>query len=180
MEGTIGEIRVFAGNFAPLNWQFCDGSSLSIAENETLYSLIGTIYGGDGSQSFNVPDLRGRIPIGTGQGPGLPNVVLGQLAGSETVSMSTGQMPSHTHITGAASLSLPAYIGATTSSSPTGAVLAGLTGAYSAQGSDTNLKAQNAPVTLAPVGNGNAFSIMQPYLTTNYIICVLGVYPNRN
>lgn len=180
MEGTIGEVRLFAGNFAPLNWQFCDGSSISIANNDALYALIGTIYGGDGVQTFNVPDLRSRIPIGTGQGPGLPNIVLGQLAGSESVTMTTGQMPVHTHAGQPASLSIPAYTGADTSATPTGAVLAGLAGAYTALEPDTNLKADTAAITLAPTGQGNPFSIIQPYLTTNYIICVQGIFPTRN
>jgi len=180
MEGTIGEVRLFAGNFAPLYWQFCDGRSISIAEYEALYALIGTTYGGDGVQTFNLPDLRSRIPIGTGQGPGLPNVILGQAAGSETVTMNTSQMPAHIHLGNPATLAIPAYTGTDVSATPTGAVLAGLTGAYSTLGSDTNLKPETAPVTLAPTGQGNAFSIMQPFLATNYIICLEGIFPSRN
>lgn len=181
MEGTIGEVRLFAGNFAPMYWQFCDGSTLSIGEYDALYALIGTTYGGDGVQTFKVPDLRSRIPIGTGQGPGLPNVVLGQASGSEQVSMSTLQMPSHTHaVATPATLSLPAYIGGTTTSSPTGAVLAGLAGAYSTSDPDTSLKAQPAAVTIGATGGGQPFSIIQPYLATNYIICVMGIFPSRN
>jgi microcystin-dependent protein len=179
MEGTIGEIRIFAGNFAPLNWAFCNGSSMSIANYETLYVLIGTIYGGDGVQTFNLPDLRSRIPVGTGQGPGLPMVNLGQIGGAESVTMNTGQMPSHNHL-GTGSIAIPTYGAADTLGSPTGSILAGLTGAYSSSPADTALKADTSAITLAPTGQGNPISIIQPYLSTNYIICLQGIFPSRN
>lgn len=179
MEGTIGEIRVFAGNFAPLNWAFCNGASLSISGNEALYTLIGTTYGGDGQVTFNLPNLCSRIPVGTGQGPGLPNIVLGQFAGSENVTMLSTQMPAHNHI-GTGSISIPTLGEADTSGSPTDAELAGFPSAYSTEGADSALKAETSTVTLAPTGQGQPFSIMQPYLAANYIICTVGVFPFQN
>jgi microcystin-dependent protein len=179
MEGNIAEVRLFAGNFAPRGWHFCDGTQISIAENDALFALIGTTYGGDGVQTFNLPDLRGRIPVGTGQGGGLPNVVLGQSSGSESVTMSTSQMPGHNHL-GTATIATPALAGAGTVGTPSGSILAGLAGAYSTQPGDTTLKAETSPVTLAITGQGTPFSIMQPYLSTNYIICMEGIFPSRN
>ncbi|MDX6183219.1 tail fiber protein [Flavobacterium sp. Fl-77] len=179
MEGTIGEIRIFAGNFAPLAWSFCDGSTLSISGNEALYTLIGTTYGGDGVQTFKVPDLRSRIPVGTGQGPGLPQMILGQVGGAETAVMSSNQMPAHTHM-GTGTVSIPAYSLADTAGSPTNAELAGLTGAYSTETADTSLKPETSTVNLAAAGQGIPFSIIQPYTSANYIICVEGIFPTRN
>jgi microcystin-dependent protein len=179
MEGTIGEIRIFAGNFPPLYWSFCDGSTLSIAEYSTLYSLIGITYGGDGTETFKVPDLRSRIPVGTGQGLGIPRVVLGQIAGSETVTMTVNQMPSHDHA-GTGRIAIEAFEGTDSSGSPTGSSLAGLAGAYSTQPADTTLKPETSAVTIQPTGQNNPFSIIQPYTAANYIICLVGVFPSRN
>ncbi len=179
MEGTIGEIRVFAGNFAPLNWAFCNGATLPIANYEALYTLIGTIYGGDGQTTFNLPNLSSRIPVGTGQGPGLANVILGQLAGSENATMTSNQMPSHNHL-GSGSISIPTLSEADTSGSPTDAELAGLAKAYSTEAADSFLKAGTSTVTLTAAGQGVSFSILQPYLATNYIICTVGIFPSRN
>ncbi|MBS7255794.1 phage tail protein [Flavobacterium branchiicola] len=179
MEGTIGEIRLFGGNFPPANWAFCNGASISIAENETLFALIGTTYGGDGQVKFNLPDLRGRVPVGTGQGPGLPNVVLGQVGGAETANMSIGQMPTHNHVA-TGSIALPATNSAGNTGSPTGNILAGLTQAYNTTDGGDTLKAGTSAVTLAPTGNGGPFTIIQPFLATNYIICMLGIFPSRN
>ncbi|SHM29391.1 phage tail protein [Flavobacterium chilense] len=179
MEGTIGEIRLFAGNFPPLNWAFCNGSSQSIANYEALFVIIGTTYGGDGQVTFNLPDLRSRVPVGTGQGPGLPNIVLGQVGGTETATMTINQMPSHTHVA-TGSIALPAYNATGESGSPTNTILAGLADAYSTAQADTNLKAQTSAVTLNNTGSNNPFSIIQPYLSTNYIICMQGIFPTRN
>lgn len=179
MEGTIGEIRVFAGNFAPAGWAFCNGAILSIAEYEALFVLIGTTYGGDGVSTFALPNLQSRIPIGTGQGPGLPNVVLGQTGGTETVTMTVNQMPSHTHVA-TASIAIAALSTTDTQGSPTGAVFAGAALTYSDLADDTNLKAETATVTLGIAGQGTPIDIRQPYQALNYIICKLGIFPSRN
>ncbi|TPG40841.1 phage tail protein [Flavobacterium pectinovorum] len=179
MEGTMAEVRLFGGNFAPRGWHFCDGTQISISLYDALFALIGTTYGGDGVQTFNLPDLRGRIPVGAGQGPGLSNILLGQSAGSESVTMSTSQMPGHNHV-GTATIAPPALAGPGTVGTPTDAILAGLAGAYSSQPGDTSLKAETSAITLAITGQGIPFSIIQPYLSTNYIICMEGVFPTRN
>jgi microcystin-dependent protein len=179
MEGYISEIRIFGGNFAPRGWAFCNGAQISIANNEALYTLIGTTYGGDGQATFNLPDLRGRVPVGTGQGPGLPNIILGQVGGTETTSMTINSMPTHNHIV-TGTLTIPVHKGAGNTGAPANNILAGLTNAYTTAAPDNNLKPESATVTLANTGNGLPFDIIQPYLVTNYIICTEGIFPSRN
>jgi microcystin-dependent protein len=177
----VGVIFAHAGTFAPANWALCQGQVQSIANNETLYALIGTTYGGDGQTTFNLPDLRGRLPIGQGQGPGLSNYVMGQLAGAENVTITTGQMPAHTHLWNVYNAAGNALI-------PTsGTVVAGT---YSnAGGSTTPATFYGTPatagITVAPATIGNAggsvpSSIVQPILATNYIISLYGIFPSRN
>ncbi|MEQ1725168.1 MAG: tail fiber protein [Sphingopyxis sp.] len=108
-EPYIGEIRIFAGNFPPSGWAFCDGQLLSVATNETLFTLIGTTYGGDAVNSFGLPDLRGRIPVGVGAGPGLPPVALGQMFGSEAVTLTPDTLPPHSHSLSASSVPATAH-----------------------------------------------------------------------
>lgn len=179
MEGYIAEIRLFASNFAPRSWAFCAGQILSIAQNTALFALVGTIYGGNGQTTFALPDFRGRMPVGTGQGPGLPSFQLGEMAGSPTVTLLTTNMPAHNHvITG--SLTMGAKNGAGNSISPTGNYPAqGATNAYS-----TTQDAQMAPLsgslTTGISGGSQPISIMPPYLGMNFIICIEGIFPSRN
>jgi microcystin-dependent protein len=170
---------MFAGNFAPGAWNFCDGSLQSIAVYTALFSLIGTTYGGDGQTTFALPDFRGRIPIGTGQGPGLSNYDLGQTAGTTNVTITTNQMAPHTHAT-VLNIQIPANTAAGTLAAPEGNILANLTGAYTSETPDTTIQPFNSTVTLQPVGANIPFSIMQPYLALNYIICMEGIFPSRN
>jgi microcystin-dependent protein len=179
MDDYLAEIRLFAGNFAPLNWAFCNGATLAIAEYDTLFALIGTTYGGDGVTTFKLPDLQGRVPVGTGQGLGLAPIVLGETGGAETVTMTINQMPQHTHVI-SGSASIPAYSGLGDSGSPTDTVLAGLDAAYSTIAADTTLKPESTSISVSTAGASNPFSIVQPYLSTNYIICVRGIFPSRN
>lgn len=179
MEGYIGEVRLFAGNFAPGGWAFCDGSSQSIAVYTAAYSILGTTFGGDGQTTFNLPDLRGRVAVGTGTGQGLQNIVLGQAAGTENVTLTTAQMPGHTHAA-SATISFPAYSDAGDSGSPSGNILAGLTGAYSTQAADTHVAPAATTGTTSIVGSNVPFSILQPVLAANYIICLEGIFPSRN
>jgi microcystin-dependent protein len=180
MEGTIAEIRMFAGNFAPRNWAFCASQILSIAQNTALFSLLGTTYGGNGQTTFGLPDFRGRVAVGTGQGPGLANITLGELAGTPTVTLTTNNMPSHNHaVTG--TVTMQANSGTDgQSDDPTGRRLSGAT-IY------TNLATE--PAVMAPLttnlttgvnGGSQPFSIMPPYLGMNYIICLFGIFPSRN
>lgn len=165
----VGEIRMFGGNFAPLNWMFCEGQTLPIAEYETLFQLIGTTYGGDGQQTFALPDLRGRLPVHQGQGPGLSNRVLAETVGTETVILTAPQMPAHAHplaATGAATISTPLNMryGATGANAtyldtmPTSAFAAGAH--LSAGGSQ-------------PHGN------LMPALCVHFIISLFGIFPSR-
>lgn len=177
MEGYIGEIRLFSGTFAPQGWAFCDGSQVSISNYEAAYSILGDIYGGN-QQTFQLPDLRGRVPVGTGQGAGLPVVTLGQTGGTETSTMTVNQMPSHTHMASAA-VSFPAFSDSGDVGSAADAVFGALTEAYSTQAPDTHIGPVAATGSLTNTGGGMAFTIVQPVLATNYIICLEGIYPSR-
>ena len=170
-EPIIGEIRMFAGNFAPYGWAFCQGQILPIAQNTALFSLLGTTYGGDGRTTFALPDLRGRVPVGFGQGPGLSNRVIGEQFGSELVTLNINQMPSHNHtvnaVTTEGNQNLP------TNSLPANTKT--LDKEYSDANANTTMKA-----TMVNYSGGNQpFSVMQPSLGMNYIICIYGIYPSR-
>lgn len=179
MEGTIAEIRMFAGTFAPRTWLFCNGQIMSIAQNTAMFSLLGTTYGGNGQTTFGIPDFRGRIPVGTGTGPGLPNVQLGQMAGTPTVTLLTTNMPAHNHtITG--TVTLQAAGDGTLTTDPNGRYL-GPTGIYSSSADDLQNMAPLTPnLTVGVNGGSQPFSIMPPYIGMNYIICQFGIFPSRN
>ncbi len=172
MEGTIGEIRLFAGTFAPQSWALCYGQILAIASNTALFSILGTTYGGNGTTTFALPDLRGRTAVGTGQGPGLSNISLGEVSGTESVTLLSSNMPAHTHtLLGSTALAnTPTPSGATLAASPTDALL------YSTGGPNATLSAQSVGVA----GNGFPLGIRNPYLGLNYIICLYGFFPSRN
>ncbi|SHF14642.1 phage tail protein [Chryseobacterium takakiae] len=178
MEGYIGEVRLFGGNFAPLGWAFCDGTLYSIAEYTAAFSILGTTFGGDGRVQFGVPDLRGRVAVGTGQGAGLSIIDLGEVGGTETVTMTTAQMPPHSH-TAAATITFPCFSDEGNTGSPAGNVLAGSEAAYSTQASDTFIAPATTTGSISAVGSNAPFSIIQPVLATNYIICLEGIYPPR-
>lgn len=182
MDPTMAEIRLFAGNFAPLSWAFCNGALLSIAENTALFSLLGTTYGGDGQVTFGLPDFRGRAAIGTGQGPGLSNYDLGQMSGTNAVTMLTVNLPPHTHA---------AVVNASTTataSSPANAYPAtgnGVTsdGVQFQMGAFTGSKAgimNTSMIQVGPSGSNSPISVTNPYLGLNYIIAVEGIYPSRS
>jgi microcystin-dependent protein len=165
---NVGEILLVPYNFAPHGWAFCQGQLMSISQNTALFSLLGTLYGGDGSTTFALPDLRGRSPVGMGQGPGLQSYVIGQSGGEETVTLTLNQIPTHTH---------PAFgsKNTVTTASPTNAVWATETrlNIYSSSGGTTM-----APSGLA--GGNQPHDNMSPYLTLNYVIALQGIYPSRN
>lgn len=176
----IGEIRLFAGNFAPVGWAFCNGQSQSIAQNTALFALIGTIYGGDGQNTFNLPDLRGRVPISQGQGAGLSNYSIGQVAGAETVTLTTGQLPVHTH-----TLNATTATGSATTPGPTvmlaTPVEAGVnTSLYVVPGTSTVNQAPMAAQSIGTAGGSQPHENMMPYQALNYIIALEGIFPSRN
>ncbi|TDP80669.1 microcystin-dependent protein [Aquabacterium commune] len=172
-EPYVGEIRMFAGNFAPVGWAFCDGSILSIAENEVLFTLIGTTYGGDGQETFALPDLRGRAPIHQGTGPGLSPRLIGQAGGVEQVTLSTAHLPSHRHALNATAAAATAGTGVS------GSLLAA-TATTPLYGSTTG-GAPMATVALTPSNGGQqaqAHENRAPYLGMNFIISLFGIFPS--
>jgi microcystin-dependent protein len=166
----VGEIRMFGGNFAPAGWNFCDGSLLSIAENETLFNLVGTTYGGDGQETFAVPDLRGRAPMHQGQGGGLQNYVIGQLLGVESVTITVPTMPAHTH-------SLVATTGAASQITGANGILAAMPSLapfIAGNPPDAQLNASSIVASGGSLPHDN----MQPLLAINFIISLFGIFPS--
>lgn len=183
MEGYISEIRIFAGNFAPLNWAFCDGSLQSIAQNNALYALVGTTYGGDGQNTFGLPDLRSRVAIHDGQGPGLSPYVLGQMAGNESTILLASNVGGHTHaVTGNAGIVMLAGDGHTPVAVNNFPAVSGDTIYATTTDNSSMAPASLAGVTVAPqTPNGNQpVNNVQPYLALNFIICLFGIFPSRN
>jgi len=165
----VGEIRLFAGNFAPQGWAFCDGSLLAIAENDALFNLIGTTYGGDGQSTFALPDLRGRVPLHQGQGPGLSNRFIGQAGGQEQVSLLPAHLPSHSH-----------PLMATTDAAVSGASVAGnLTGkaATTSFYGNTPGGGNMDPQVVLPSGGSQPHNNVAPFLCVNFIIALFGIFP---
>lgn len=180
MEGTIAEIRMFAGNFAPRNWAFCQNQILSIAQNTALFSLLGTTYGGNGQTTFALPDFRGRVAVGTGQGPGLASITLGEVAGSPTVTLTTNQMPAHNHtLTGAVTPQANAGTDGQTDD-PTNRRLMGASIFTGANSDLVNMAPLSSTLAVGINGGSQPFSIMPPYLGMNYIICLFGIFPSRD
>ncbi len=168
----IAEIRIFAGNFAPRGWAFCNGQELPIAQNTALFSLIGTIYGGDGRTTTALPDLQGRAALHAGTGPGLSPRMVGQRGGVTEVTLSSNQMPAHTHTATGAS-PIPGD-----DDDPVGNLLAVSPGA-SLYGPAANLVPMSSD-TLGSVGGGQPHTNIQPYLGINYIIATVGSFPSRS
>lgn len=168
MEPIIGQIQLFGFNFAPQGWALCNGGTLPIASNQALFSLLGTTYGGDGRSTFGLPDLRGRAPIHQGPGPGLTPRDMGESSGSESVTLVTAQIPSHSHgVQGS---------GGATSKSPAGLVPGFTGGGSSYAAGDGTTMAGNM---IAPSGNSQPHNNMQPYLVMSYCIALEGTYPSR-
>jgi microcystin-dependent protein len=164
----VGEIRMFAGNFAPAGWMFCNGQVLPISENETLFALIGTTYGGDGQTTFALPDLRGRAPLHSGQGSGLSNYALAQAGGSEQVTLTTNQIPSHSHAPLAQSA-------AGSQTSPAGSVWAASTLNQFTANAPT---AAMNPSVIGTSGASQPHNNMMPFTTINFIISLFGIFPS--
>lgn len=164
----LGEIRMFAGNFAPRGWALAQGQIMSIAQNTALFSLLGTTYGGNGQTTFALPNLQGRMPIGVG---GSLNAILGSTGGQTSVTLNSTQLPAHNHTLNVSSNA------ATTSQTGSDKVLAAAqnAGIYSTESAGTTL----SPTSISVSGNSAPVPIMPPYLTINYIIAIEGIYPTR-
>nr|WP_216295682.1 tail fiber protein [Delftia acidovorans]MCA1071695.1 hypothetical protein [Delftia acidovorans] len=171
-EAFIGEIRLFAGNYAPQGWELCNGSSLPISGNEALYTLLGTTYGGDGQTHFNLPDLRGRLPIGQGQGTDTTSRILGQRMGAENVTLQASQIPMHTHAF--------AVAGAASTSKPQGQVPAAVTGFNLYAPAPASQATTMAATTVQSVGGGQPHNNVMPSMVLSHIICLYGIFPSMS
>ncbi|WP_145860419.1 phage tail protein [Pedobacter suwonensis] len=201
MEGTLAEVRIFAGNFSPRTWAFCQGQLLSLSANQALFALLGTTYGGDGRTTFGLPDLRSKTVIGAGTGVGLSAYTLGQKVGIEKVTLTVSQIPAHTHQ--AVVTPTSGHPAATFFASPdigtqvngSGAFVSedgsGQVACYSNDGSAltplspksvevTNLNIPAPTVSLLNVGGSNSHNNIMPSIALNYIICLQGIFPSRN
>jgi len=184
MDGVIGTIIMFGGNFAPRNWAYCNGQLLPISQYTALFSIIGTTYGGDGRTTFALPDLRGRVPMSSGQGPGLTDRRLGSQVGSETTALNTTNLPAHNH---AASLHVSsadatqnaasANSSIATPGSTSGRTFTPTQG-FNAASPDVTMN--SGSVLTGNTGGNIPFNNMQPSLTVNYVICLNGIFPSRN
>jgi microcystin-dependent protein len=174
-EPFLGMIAIYPYNFSPRGWAFCNGQILPIAQNTALFSLLGTTFGGNGQTTFALPDLRGRFPNSAGQGPGLSSYDLGQMSGTETITLTVNQMPGHVH-----GYTIPANNTDATSPEPAAntvlAVASGGISIYKAAASNTNMPGGNTAIT----GGNQPAGIMNPYLTLNYCIALEGIFPSRN
>lgn len=170
-EPFVGEIRMFAGNFAPRGWAFCDGQLLAVSQNDALFSLLGTIYGGDGRTTFGLPDMRGRIPIHAGHGPGLSERRLGAKAGAENVTLTVNQLPSHTHPARASTaVGVEADPGGNVTAASTAVNL------YFSETADSNMRSD----AITQSGGSRSHTNLQPFLCIHFIIALVGIYPSRH
>ncbi|KGF67333.1 hypothetical protein LL06_23290 [Hoeflea sp. BAL378] len=171
-EPFLAEIRIFAGNFAPHGWALCDGQIMPISQNTSLFSLIGVIYGGDGRVTMQLPDLQGRAPMHPGQGPGLSLHDLGESAGTPSVTLTTSQIPMHTH-------AVTAQPQGRTTIAADAAPAGNIPAAPSQQAYGTVVNTSFDPRVVQPAGGNMAHNNMQPYLTLAFIIALQGMYPSR-
>ena len=200
MEGYLGTVMAWAPNFAPRNWAFCQGQLLQISQNAALYSLLGTTYGGNGTTTFGLPNLMGRVVVGNGNGAGLQPYTLGQLGGHDLYSLTQAQLPAHAHantVAGQASAVTSSIAIPSVSNSDANALKPGSAAVpgkmpsadiYSTNAPDGTLKPFNATGTVTPVvsinnalaGSGAQIDNRQPFQALNFIICLYGIFPARN
>ncbi|MCA9681014.1 MAG: phage tail protein [Myxococcales bacterium] len=169
MEPFIGQIIMFGGNFAPRGWALCNGQLMSIVQYQALFSILGTTYGGDGKSTFALPDLRGRVSMHAGNGPGLTPRRLGEKGGQETVTLTVNNLPSHNHALAVSGQNA-------TTNTPKNTFLA----ATGDRTYGTSTDSQANPATVTNTGGSQPFGLVQPFLAVNYIIALEGVFPSRN
>lgn len=166
----VGEIRLFAGNFAPNGWLFCEGQTLPISENEVLFQLIGTTYGGDGQETFRLPDMQGRLPVHQGTLAGGSTYTIGEAAGTEDVTLTIQQIPSHTH-------GFQASANGADAASPKNAVIGT---SSTTNGFIVSTPAQPmASQAINPIGGSQPHTNVQPFLCINFIISLFGIFPSQ-
>ena len=183
MEPFIGQIIAFGGTFAPRGWALCDGQLLQIAENQALFSILGTKFGGDGRTTFGLPDLRGRVPVHAGSGPGLIPKSLGEKGGSNTRTLSQSNMPSHSHATTVTNALTAHASNAAGEEEEAGDNALGMATAYASENPTEAMRTGsiggNVNVTVGSTGTGSPFGNEQPFLVINYIIALQGTFPSR-
>ncbi|WP_136668971.1 phage tail protein [Flavobacterium sp. H122] len=180
-EPFIGEIKIFGFNFAPIGHMTCQGQILSIAQNTALFSLIGTIYGGNGQTTFALPNLSGRVPIGQGTGPGLPNYTIGEIGGNTNATLLTTNMPIHNHAATGINVRIPVTSASEDSSATNNYIGNAVNDTFGPLASPTaSLGAPVVSGATASAGGSQPFSILNPYLTMNYSIAIEGIFPSRN
>jgi len=181
MDPFIGQIMMFGGNFAPRGWALCDGQLLAISANTALFSILGTTYGGDGRTTFGLPDLRGRVSIHPGNGPGLSSYRLGERGGTESVVLNQTEIPSHTHAaTGKIKANFSPLTPATASSPVDGMFSNAEAKIYNSQAANNYMAANGVEVTVGNTGGNLSHTNIQPYNCVNYIIALVGTFPSRN
>lgn len=182
-EPFIGEIKIFGFNFAPKGYMLCAGQILSIAQYTALFSLIGTTYGGNGQTTFAIPDLQGRMPIGQGQGPGLPDYSIGEVGGKTSITLISSNLPAHIHTLANAHVKILASTETADESSPINNFPAiANSPVYTGNGASANTFTGGTQMTGStdPTGSNIPFNSMNPYLTINYSMAILGIFPSRN
>lgn len=178
MDPYLAQVVMFGGTFAPRGWLLCNGALLSIAQNTALFSLLGTTYGGNGQTTFALPDFRGRTPVGTGQGPGLPDVILGEPSGLPTTTLISTNIPIHTHT---ATVAVAVSDTAANSTEADGKILASpVSRIYTTLTNASGNLGGIAPVNSSIIGSGQPFDNRQPYIGILFLICNEGLYPSRN
>lgn len=181
-EPLIGEIRSIAFNYAPKGWAFCNGQLLPITQNQALFSVLGVAFGGNGTTNFALPNLQGRVPVGIGQGAGLSNYSMGTLGGTESVTLNQTQLPTHTHpITGTLQVATAAEDKSPVDGLPATAPAAGAQNVYNPGPKNTTMGAPGGiSGTTASQGGNAPHENRQPYLATNFVIALVGIYPSRD
>ncbi|MBK8556064.1 MAG: phage tail protein [Lewinellaceae bacterium] len=177
MDTFIGNIMIFGFNFAPQGWAQCNGQLLAISQYTALFSLLGTTYGGDGRTTFALPDLRGRTPIGYGQGPGLSNIQLGQVGGIEQVTLITNNLPAHSHV---ATTNVAVTSANASSEEPAGNIIATQGNNFFAAPAAGNGNMGGVSTTVQNTGANVPFGVREPYLGLNFCIALQGIFPSRN
>jgi microcystin-dependent protein len=181
MQGTLAVVTMFASNFAPKGWAFCNGQILPINLNQALFSLLGTTYGGNGTTTFALPNLQGRVPVGWGNAPGMSSYVIGQAAGNTSTTLTLNNLPAHEHGAGTIPVGIDCDSNAASEQFPDGFYVAGLNNSFNTSATDgVSMQAPVYSAVIGTAGNTQPIPLMSPYLVVNFIICLSGIFPSRS